>query len=150
MSVIDHLGSPAFWDMLESTPESLAFEVCKIDLVNLEQTLEKHPALRAWVNAAHETAKIQEERAKWVLTRVKAKTLLESKAEKDPHTDRPKTVAVLEAEVETHEDVLKATDEYLDACRVRSSLRAISDALEDRKDMLIQLGAKHRQEARDY
>ena len=144
------LGSVEFWERVENDPERLAMEVCKVDLVNLEQMLQKHPSTRAWVNAAHEVARIDEERARWHVTKARAEALLAAKSVPDPHTGKPKTVNVLDAEVECVESVRAATEELLAAQEKRGALRAMADALEDRKDMLIQIAAKQRQESRDY
>ena len=147
---IENLGSPAFWDMLKSNPERLAKEVCSIDLIDLETTLCQHPPLRAWVTAAYETARIDEERAKWILNRTEAEILIATRKTFDGHTGKPKTVAVVNAEVETHEEVIAAKHTYLEKMRVRTALEAMVRTLTDRKDMLVQIAAKHRQEAQDF
>lgn len=147
---IGKLGSDAFWRQLESNPMNLAREVAEIDLIDLETTLQQHPALRAWVNAAYETARIEEERAKWELGKVKADILLRAKAESDPDTGKAKTVGVIDAEVNADPSVQEFEDALMAVSQKRGVLQAISRALEDRKDMLIQIAAKHRQESSDY
>jgi hypothetical protein len=147
---IEKLGTEAFWNLLREDPSGLAREVCSIDLVDLETTLQQHPSLRAWINAAFETSRVQEERAKWTLTKTRAKALLIAKAATDPHTGKNKTVGVLDAEVDNHAAVQEAMEELLDLSQMRASLRAMADSLEDRKDMLIQIAAKHRRESDDY
>lgn len=144
------LGSVEFWKRLDEDPKALAAEICSIDLVNLEQTLQHHPALRAWVNAAYESARIVKERADWELTTARARALLHAKAEKDPHTEKHKTGEVLKAEAEVDDVVLRAGESLLQAEYKCAVLKAMSIALEDRTQMLIQLSAKHRQESRDY
>ncbi|KKK44505.1 hypothetical protein LCGC14_3167000 [marine sediment metagenome] len=144
------LGDKEFWDRLAKDPKLLAAEVCTVDLVNLEDTLQKHPALRAWVNAAHEGARIREERFKWEVTKASAIALLRAKKKKDPDTDKPKTLAVLEAEVIGDRAVQTATKKLHDIQEERAALRAMATALEDRKDMLIQIAARHRKEMSDY
>lgn len=144
------LGSDAFWDRLDADPARLAAEVCAVDLVRLDETLQRHPALRAWVNAAHEAARIAEERAKWELTKARASALVRARAELDPVSKKAKAVAVLEAETELDAAVMELTAALLAAQERRGALRAMADALEDRKDMLIQIAAKARQEAKDY
>jgi hypothetical protein len=144
------LGSGEFWERLSSDPRRLAAEVCLIDMSRLDEMLQRHPSLRAWINAAHEVARAEEERAKWELNKAKTRSYLASKKEKDPDTGKPKTVGVLEAEVEQDEEVQKVTDHLLSLTQKRAALRAMADALEDRKDMLIQIAAKRRAEMRDY
>lgn len=143
------LGSLEFWEQLAKNPTTLAATVCTIDVVNLNETLQRHPALRAWVNAAHEAARIAEARAEWEVTKARARALLVLRNLTDANGSK-KTVQVLEAEVEDHEQVQGATQRWLDAQEKRGALRAMADALEDRKDMLIQIAAKQRQEQREY
>lgn len=140
------LGTDTFWTELKERPAELARRICEVDVADLHGTLQRHSALRAWINAAHETAKIHEERCKWKLTRVRARVRFEIK--EDPDLDA-RTVADLDAAVELHPDVVSATDTYLDAGGVRAALRAMSDAMEDRKDMLIQISANMRREYYD-
>ena len=143
------LGDEAFWASLTNDPARLAAEVCSIDLVNMEETLQKHASLRAWVNGAHEVARIAEERAKWDETRMRATVLLEAKRELDANTGKHKTVAVLEAEVIINQRVVDAMTVLFTQQEKRGALRAMSNALEDRKDMLIQIAAKQRKEIED-
>lgn len=144
------LGSAEFWSRLDREPERLAHEICSIDLTNLEQTLQQHSGLRAWLNAVYERMRIDEERAKWELTKTTAYTLLFAKETVDANTGKPKTVQILQAEVDTNPAVQEATTTLHALQQRRGAMRAITEALEDRKDMLIQIAAKHRQEAKDY
>jgi hypothetical protein len=144
------LGSVEFWERLVSDPARLAFELCRVDVNRLDLTLQRHPALRAWINAAHEAARIDEERARWDVTRTRAHVLLEARETLDGVTNKAKTVDVLNAEADGHADVAAAMGALLDAQRKRGALRAMADALEDRLQMLIQISAKQRVELRDY
>lgn len=151
------LGTKEFWKRLQDDPAALAAEVCSVDVANLDQTLQRHAALRAWVAAAFEVARITEERLKWELTKMRAMVLLTAKIQRDPHTgdekgknQKVKTLAVLEAEVDTHCDVQDCTTALHNQQEIKGVLRAMTTALEDRKDMLIQIAAKQRQEAADY
>jgi hypothetical protein len=123
-----------------------------VDMVNLEQTLQQHASLRAWVNAAHEVAETEYASGKWELTKAEAIALLRLKAETDPTSGKvvSKTVQVLEAEVQASQEVLDANTALLQASRKRGALRAMADALEDRKDMLIQISASRRKESVEY
>ena len=144
------LGSPAFWKDLKKDPSRMAFELCKIDLVDLEKTLQHQPSLTAWIVAAYETARVQEEKAKWELEVEKARALIKMKGTLDSDTGKNKTVAVLNAEVELCGPVIDLTEYLLDCQDTRAALRAIVQGLSDRKDMLIQISARHRQEAKEY
>lgn len=144
------LGSQEFWDQLAANPARLAAEVCAVDVTNLDLTLQQHPALRAWVNATHEVARIEEERAKYELTKVEATTFMAVKKVLDADTGKAKTVDALKAEVAAHPDVLAAQEALINAQEKRAVLRAMADALEDRLQMLIQIAAKQRKELEDY
>jgi hypothetical protein len=143
------LGSEEFWQQLGTNPARLAAAVCFVDVIRLEETLQRHPSLRAWVNATHEVARLAESRAEWELNKARAVALLESRAQADAQTGKAKTVDVLRAESEVAPAVVAAQQELFAAQEKRGALRAMADALEDRKDMLIQLSARQRQEMRD-
>lgn len=142
------LGSPEFWQRLASDPSALAAQVCSIDLVNLEKTLQHHAGLYAWVAASFEAAEIAEERAKWTLDKAHAIALLHAKQTPDPDTGKAKLADVLKAEAATSADVLHAKEEHLSVMEKVGALRAMSRALGDRRDMLVQLSAAQRAERR--
>lgn len=144
------LGSKEWWDRFSIEPQKLAAEVCMVDVVNLDLTLQGHPSLRAWVNAVHEGARIEEEQAKWRVTKARALAFLKGKGSPDPDTGKGKTVDTLNAEADSDESVVQAQEELFAIQKKRGSLRAMADALEDRKDMLIQIAAKRRKEQEDY
>ena len=150
MKTTTEIGSAEFWQRLHDEPGRLAAEICFIDVARLDEMLQRHPSLRAWVNSAHEVARVEEDRSKRELTKARARALLAAKAENDPNTNKGKTVAVLDAEVEQDKDVLDAMEAYLQVSEKRAALRAMADALDDRKDMLIQIAAKRRKEMEDY
>lgn len=143
------LGSKEFWERLALDPAALAAEICSIDIRNIDETLQRQPALRAWVNATHEGARIEEERAKYELTKATALATVRLKGDVDPVTKKPKTVGVLEAEVVSDKNVMERQELLLAAMQKRGILRAMSDALEDRLQMLIQIAAKQRKELED-
>lgn len=140
------LGSVEFWKHLESDPKLLAAEVCKVDTVNLEQTLERHSGIRAWVNAAHESARIEEAKAEYEVTKARARALLKSRESDDQHTGKAKIADILKAEVELDKDVDALTQRLFDVQMKRGALRAMSTAMEDRLQMLIQISANQRKE----
>jgi hypothetical protein len=144
------LGTPAFWAELETNPARLAAEVCTIDLVNMQQTLQQHASLYAWVAATFESASVAVERAEWNVTTLKAHALLEIKATPDPHTNKPKVVDVIKSEADVHPTVQAAMAEYLKAREKKGVLQAMTKALADRRDMLVQLSAKQREEHKSY
>lgn len=144
------LGSKQFWTELDRDPNQLASSVLSVDATRMSETLQQHPSLRAWLISAYETAAIETEQAETRLTKAKARALLKAKEEDDPHTEKPKTVPVLTAEVETNPEVLKAEDEYFIAKKKKAGLAAMSKAGEDRLQVLIQLSANERAERKEY
>lgn len=144
------LGSPQFWTMLKTDSAFLAAEVVKIDLVALEMTLQRHAGLRAWVSAQFEAAKVAEAGAKNEVERARARATLDARKVDDARTNKPKTVEVLKAEVELHSGVITREDGYLEAQAKTGALRAMNQALEDRKDMLIQISSNQRKESGAY
>ncbi len=144
------LGTIDFWDQLIKNPAKLAREVCTIDVISLDKTLQEHPALRAWINASFEAARIEEEKGKWDVTKTRAMVLYAASRENDEKTGKTKTLAVLEAEVDCNPKVQAAVEKLHHLQEVRGSLKAMADALSDRKDMLVQIAAKQRREMDDY
>ena len=94
MDVRPELGSDEFWAQLSTTPEHLAAAICMVDVANLDQTLERHPPLRAWVNAAVVMAKIELDRAKWEETKARARAMLRVKEVDDSTPDKKKAAPV--------------------------------------------------------
>ena len=134
------LGSEEFWRRVSAEPARLAAEVCYIDVAQIEQAMQKHPALTAWVLAQHEVARIAEERAKWTLTVARARAYARAQG----------TVDERKSAVETDGEVMAAQEIVFASQEKRGALRAIADALESRTQMLVQISAKQRQEAKDY
>ncbi len=131
------LGGAEFWERLANEPAKLAAEICLLDAADLDATLQKHAGLFAWVSATHEAARIAEERAKWEVTKARARAFV---------TIQGGTVGDRQAQVELLPEVQQSQEALFTAQEKRGALRAMADALEHRKDMLIQLSAKQRQE----
>lgn len=143
------LGSTEFWQRLAADPKALALEVCTIDAVDLERTMYQHPGLRAWVNAACEVARVEKGRAEFGITKARAVAFLKAKEAPDQQTNKQKNADTCKAEADASPEVEAAYERLFSADDQYGALRAMSTALEDRKDMLVQISAKRRQEARD-
>lgn len=144
------LGTSEFWQHLKDDPAGLARQLCTIDMVNLDRTLEQHPALRAWINAAYEVARVEEEKCKWTLTKAEAIATLLFAKEKDPLTKKAKLATIIKAEVSNDLEVKRAMNKLHAQMEIRGALKAVVDALADRKDMLVQISANQRKERGDY
>lgn len=143
------LGSPAFWARLASDPKALAVEVCTIDLVDLERTLYQHPGLRAWVGVACEDARVAKSRAEWNVKRSEAQAFITAKGELDEQTKKPKNADTCKAEATLSPAVEVAMLALFAADEKYGAFRAMTSALEERSQMLVQISARRRQEARD-
>lgn len=145
------IGDDAWWERLAEDPKRMAAEVCHIDVVNLDKTLRQHASKRAWFNAAHETARIEEAQAEFEVVKARARAVLRSKEGQAPGLKRGqgKSVEIIKAEAETDAEYITAMEIYLDARRRRAALKAISEALEDRLQMLMQISANQRKERHD-
>lgn len=145
-SVPIQLGSTEFWHRLREDPSRLCYEICLIDLTRLDITLAQHPALVAWVNAQHETARINEARAKLEVTKERARAVLRARAaraEGDPQSVVAAN-AKLDTEVEEKERLWLAWQTQ------RGVLKALMEALDDRESLLVQLSVRNRGEHRVY
>ena len=140
-----YLGTEEFWARIRTDPAQLAAEVCSINIAKLDETLERHASLRAWVNAAFEVARINEARAKWEQTKAQARATITIKQSKPSAT-----VQMVEAERDLDPAIENATEHLFTQQEIRGGLHAMVSALEDRRDMLIQIAAKQRKEMQEY
>jgi hypothetical protein len=128
----------------QMTPAAVALmvsELCRINVANLESTLERHPGLFAYASAQHELAKVAEARAEWMLERKRAEAF---KRTKDAHATMPANR--IEREVETDQEVVSAAEHYFTQKAITARLKALVNGLEHRRDMLVQLSARQRKE----
>jgi hypothetical protein len=139
------LGSPEWWRQMATSPETLAAQVCYINTVDLDRTMQRHAALHAWVGAAFERARVEEERAKWEVTKAHAKALLDNAGTKN-WAGKTKTVDEVKASAELDEEVGRTQLLAFAAAEKRAALRAMEKALDSRTNMLIQIAAKARRE----
>ncbi len=144
------LGSTQFWEQVDMDPERLAAEVCFIDVPALDLMLQRHASLHAWVAAAYELARVDEEKAKWGVVQAEAEALLLAREQPDQVTGKPKIADVLKAEAATAKEVKAAMKAQFSAARRRAALRGMDKGLEARSDMLVQLSARQRREHDNY
>ncbi len=125
------------------TPERVVNAVvsshCRIDLANLDAALSRHAALFAYAMAAFEMAKVAEARIKWRTEVVKSEEFAKIQLKGKSATAAEKLILTLDS-VQTVMDELHASQE------VTGRLRALINGLEHRRDMLVQISAKQRQE----
>lgn len=114
---------------------------CRINLQNLDQALERHPALFAYAVACFEMAKVQEAQKKWNLEVTKS-TSYQFLMDSDPKM----TVAGADKKIPSIPAVASAVAELHEAMSVVGRLKGLVDGLGHRRDMLVQISARQRQE----
>lgn len=114
---------------------------CRIDLANLDTALARHPALYAYTVAAYELSKVQEARKKWEVEEAKAFTYQALQA-----VDQKTSVSSADKKIPNSANVKAAMESLFSIQGVVARLKALSAGLEHRRDMLVQISAKQRQE----
>lgn len=140
------LGDAEFWQRLADQPALLAYEIASIDVANLDETLQRHSSLVAWLNATYELARIDQEAAEYEHTKAEARAVMKARESADAATGKAKIAQVLDAEAALNHEVWKAADLWRAAQRKCGALKAMSKALDHRESMLVQIAAKHRRE----
>lgn len=129
-------------DRLLESPALEAAKLCAINLADIEDTMQKHPALFAYAAASYEVERVKEARAKAGLERIRAEVFqIES---------QDKAVSRVKEEIDANPRVIAAQDILLRTQQRVAVLRAVVESLTQRRDMLIQLAARQRQEIRAY
>jgi hypothetical protein len=123
-----------------------------INPANLQEEFLKQPELYAWWASTCELAKDLVARQKFLLERLSATIDHRVRLEAQQESERlGKTVKMTETMVEhtviSSEEYQKAMLCYLDFKKQLGMLQAGKEAMEQRKDMLISLGANYRAEA---
>lgn len=127
--------------LTDDQAEAKVSEYCRIDLANLDLALSRHAALYAYSVAAYELAKVQEARAKWKLEGTKA-MVFGALTEKDSKI----AVAAADKKIPLAIPVKEAMEEMLTIQSTVARLRGLAAGLEHRRDMLVQISARQRQE----
>jgi len=120
-------------------------DVVKINEAALTDEFTKQPSVYAWFAALSEIAAAQVERIKFDLSVTRAKLDSIKRAELAAEGKKI-TESMVEAAIITDGKIMALTEELIDGGRQLGILKAIVRALDQRKDMLIQLGSTKRQE----
>jgi hypothetical protein len=116
-----------------------------VNQTNLNEEFSRHSRLFSVYATAHELALDVEARLKEELSRAYA--VIDRAVREDGKMSAIKlSEKMVENTVITHPKYKEVLDNYLDAKRSASLLRAARDAMIHRRDMLIQLGANYRAE----
>jgi hypothetical protein len=126
---------------LANAPEEEIARVARINLADLTSTMETHAALYGFAAARYERAKVEEIQAKAEVERTRADVFL-SIAASDPSM----AVNRLERRVETSEELRKAITAYHTAARNAGDLKALVNALDHRRDMIVQIASRQKKE----
>jgi hypothetical protein len=132
------------WEALNGDdPAAEIARVCAIDVTDMETVMQAHPALFGYASASYEVARAQQSTAEWSLDRTKAAVFEEKKAE-DPKA----SVSGIKEVLENDPKVIAASNEVLQSTRRALLLKSLVNALDHRRDMIIQISARHREEMR--
>jgi len=132
-------------EQLFREPLTVIPSLVTIDIVNLENVMINHARLVAWAVIVYEEAKSLEASAKWDLD------YMRSKAQAALFQNDPK-LAMGKAEAMATSDISVSTQarKYQELQRKTSILKSLVSALEHRRDMIVQLAARQRQEIAGY
>lgn len=137
-------------EALDTDPDKEAARICEINLADLVGTMQRHPGVVAYVHAQYEAARIKEALTRQKFENVKAaiadqlaKTPVES-------TGKMPSVAAVEMAVKNDLNVQQAYQKYLQAVGETSLFKPIITGLEHRRDMLVQIASRQRQEIANY
>lgn len=130
------------FERLEQDPGPYVAEVCALNLMNIDETLERHPALYAYAVAGYEGARIDEARAKFTMERARSQAFGELVKEN--------AIGTAKELVPNDPAVQRATEAWLEAKRMVAGLRALTAGLEHRRDMLIQISSRQKREQQAY
>lgn len=120
-------------------------DVVKISDIKLSEEFMHQPSVYAWFAALCEIAGSEAESKKFMLSVLKANT--EKKVRREYAASGTKTTeSAIAAEVQTDDAFIASSIALIEAERQYSILRALVRSLDQRKDMLIQLGVMKRQE----
>jgi hypothetical protein len=126
---------------LKEEPEETVADLCSINLQHLETALQNQASLLAYATAAYENARVDETQAEWDLEETEAE-VFNAIQEKEPGLAIGRT----DKRVEAHERVKEARRDLADKRRMVANLKALVNGLHHRRDMLVQLSARQRQE----
>lgn len=120
-------------------------DVVKISEVKLSDEFATQPSTYAWFAALAEMAGAEVENKKFRLSVLKANTEKKIRYEFAARGEKT-TESAIAANVQTDDAFISASLDLIESDRQYSILRSIVRALDQRKDMLIQLGQMKRQE----
>lgn len=116
-------------------------EYCRINLANLDEALQRQPSLFAYASACFEMAKVNEAKAKWDM-----EVALSQAFQVFMDQDSKMTVGAAEKKMKSVPSVQEAVRVYHQAMQLCARLKGLTNGLEHRRDMLVQLSARERQE----
>lgn len=123
---------------LFEAPESEIVEIVRISLRNLIETMARHPGLYGYAAAAYELAKVRQLENEYNLKQTKA-TAYGKLLEKN-------TATAATALLDSQPEVIAAQATLIKQMKEVAALAALVRALDHRRDMLVQIAARQRQE----
>ena len=127
--------------MSDEEGEAYLIELCAINISHIENTLQNHAALYGAAELAFEMAEVEVARIKKAL--YDAEVVLFNQIQ---HKEKGLAVTKTDRLVAAHPSIMEKQDELIDAQASRGRLRALCKGLISRKDMLIQISSRQKQE----
>ncbi len=129
------------FDLLAQDPAREAARVCTINVANLDQAIERHPALFAYVHSHWSIAKAAEEAAKWKYEQAVGDAFSAARLSGEA-LGAAKIMSTQAIPVQELKMALLACS------RFTRQLDSVVRGMEHRRDMLVQLSARDRQTQR--
>lgn len=135
------IGVEIDFERLNARPEQEVAALCRINLGDLVSTMATHPSFVAYATALHETAKVDVAKTENRLKRMRVMAF------HDLEIRNPKrAISKLEKDVEMDERVKTLTDNLEQKQQRAGALRALVAGLSDRRDMLMNIAGRQRDE----
>lgn len=135
---------PINLQQLFAKPAEVIADLVTIDINNLEEDMVNHPRLVAWATVTYENTRALAEAAKWDVEYMTSQAYHELFAKEG--------MSIGKAEKLVGSDI-KVTNQQKKHQALRRQvvvLRALVTALDHRKDMIVQIAARQRQEISSY
>jgi hypothetical protein len=124
---------------LFEAPETEIVEIVRISLRNLLETMARHPGIYGYAAAAFEAGKVRQLELEYGVKQAKARAF--------SHFLQQTSATAADKLVDGDQGVIEAQATLIRQMREVAALGALVRALDHRRDMLVQIAARQRQEA---
>lgn len=127
--------------LTEQQVSEVVAQYCEINLADIETALSRQASLYSYVVAAYELAKVAEAQEKWNFEQTKADAFIKIQS-----LDPKESATSIDRKILQAQTVRDAAKAHFSAQANTARLKALVSGLEHRRDMLVQIAAKMRQE----